>query len=223
MTTHGQHRIIALVTAATEARLLERERELAVLDSLIARVPEGDPSFVVVIGPAGIGKTRFLAAVEQRARGVGLDVLRATGAELERGFAFGGAVQLFEAPLRAATAQQRRRLLEGTARLGGVLLGFGTERLGDSTGEPGFAAFHGLYWLCVNLASRSPLALLVDDAHWLDEQSLGWIEYLARRLEGLRVIIVVAARREEELGQRLARTAGETDGELVELRPLATA
>jgi predicted ATPase len=73
----------------------------------------------------------------------------------------------------------------------------------------------------VNLAGRSPLALLIDDAHWLDEQSLGWIEYLARRLEGLPVLIVVATRPEEELGQRLARTASDTGGDLVELRPLS--
>ena len=73
----------------------------------------------------------------------------------------------------------------------------------------------------MNLAGRSPLALLIDDAHWLDEQSLGWIEYLARRLEGLPVMIVVATRPEAELVQRLARTANETDGDLIELRPLS--
>jgi DNA-binding CsgD family transcriptional regulator len=209
------------VTAALEHRLLERDGELATVDSLIARVPHGDASCVVVIGPAGIGKTRFLAAVEQRARSAGLDVLRATGAEFERGFAFGGAVQLFEAPLRAASEQQRRVLLEGAARLGGVLLGFGARRIPVGTGDAGFAAFHGLYWLCVNLAGRSPLALLIDDAHWFDEQSLGWIEYLARRLEGLSVLIVVATRPEEELAQRLVRTASESNGILIELRPLS--
>jgi DNA-binding CsgD family transcriptional regulator len=190
------------------------------MDALIAAVPRGRASFVLVVGPAGIGKTRFLAAVERRARNAGLDVLRATGAEFERGFAFGGAVQLFEAPLRGASDQQRRRLLEGAARLGGVLLGFGSRRLTDSTGD-GFAAFHGLYWLCVNFAGRSPLALLIDDAHWLDEQSLGWIDYLARRLESLPVVIVLATRPAEELSQRLTRTASETSGHLVELCPLS--
>ena len=217
----GTARIIGRVTAATEPRLLERDRELATLDSLIGRLAGGGASFVVVIGPAGIGKTRFLAAVEQRARSAGVDVLRAAGAEFERGLVFGGVAQLFEAPLCAATADQRAGLLEGAARLGGELLGFGAGRLADSTGDPGFAAFHGLYWLCVNLAARSPRALLIDDAHWLDEQSLGWIEYLARRLEGLAVLVVVATRPEEELGQRLARTAIETSGHVLELRPLS--
>lgn len=217
----GTARIIGRVTAATEPRLLERDRELATLDSLIAEVSDGAASFAVVIGPAGIGKTRLLAAIDQRAHAAGLGVLRAAGAEFERGLAFGGAVQLFERPLRTASKAERMRLLEGAARLGGELLGFGAGRLADSTGDPGFAAFHGLYWLCVNLAARSPRALLIDDAHWLDEQSLGWIEYLARRLEGLAVLVVVATRPEEELGQRLARTAVETSGHVLELRPLS--
>jgi hypothetical protein len=104
---------------------VQDDGELAALDSLIARVSDHGPSFVVVIGPAGIGKTGLLAAVDQRARSGGLGVLRAAGADLERGFAFGGAVQLFEARLRAATDQQRRGLLEGAARFGGALLGFG--------------------------------------------------------------------------------------------------
>ena len=212
--------IIENVPVASESRFLERDRELAALDSLIHRVLGGGAGFAVVVGPAGIGKTRFLAAVEEHARGAGVDVRRAAGAEFERGIAFGGTAQLFEASLRAASAQERSALFEGAARLGGELLGFGDGRLAEST-DPSFAAFHGLYWLSANLAGRSPLALLIDDAQWLDEQSLLWIEYLARRLEGLAILIVVATRPEEESGQRLARTATDTKGDLIELRPLS--
>ena len=111
-----------MACVSVRRQLLERDGELAAVDSLIARVPDGDSSFVVVIGPAGIGKTRFLAAVDQHASRAGLVVLRARGAEFERGIGFGGAVQLFEAPIRAATDQQRRELLEGAAGLGGALL-----------------------------------------------------------------------------------------------------
>jgi hypothetical protein len=47
--------------------------------------------------------------------------------------------------------------------------------LGPAEGaEPAteFAAIHGLYWLCVNLAERGPLVLTVDDVQWLDGPSL---------------------------------------------------
>lgn len=206
---------------ATEPQLLEREPELAAIDSLIVDVRDGHGNLVAVIGPAGIGKTRLFSTVRQRAMTAGAQVLRACGAEFERGLAFAGAAQLFQAPLRAASANERSGLLAGAAGLGGELLGFGTREPREVTADSSFAAFHGLYWLCANLAARSPLVLLVDDAHWLDGQSLGWIEYLARRLEGVAVLIIVAARPEEAAGRQLARTAIEIGGQIVELQPLS--
>ena len=53
---------------------------------------------------------------------------------------------------------------------------------------------HGLYWLAVELASRTPLLLVVDDAHWADAASLRWLAYLARRLSGVSASVVIAAR-----------------------------
>ncbi len=53
---------------------------------------------------------------------------------------------------------------------------------------------HGLYWLTANLADSEPLLLVVDDAHWADIPSLRFMHYLARRLDGLRVVLLVAAR-----------------------------
>ncbi|MCU0308413.1 MAG: transcriptional regulator, partial [Thermoleophilia bacterium] len=53
---------------------------------------------------------------------------------------------------------------------------------------------HGLYWLCINLSGRGPLALVVDDLHWCDAPSLRFLAYLARRLEGLPVLVVASLR-----------------------------
>ena len=55
------------------------------------------------------------------------------------------------------------------------------------------AALHGLRWLVEAAADRRPLALLVDDAQWVDASSL-LLAYLARRIEALPAIMVVAAR-----------------------------
>jgi hypothetical protein len=32
------------------------------------------------------------------------------------------------------------------------------------SGDPVFPMLHGLFWLCVNLAERGPVAIVVDDA-----------------------------------------------------------
>jgi predicted ATPase len=57
-----------------------------------------------------------------------------------------------------------------------------------------FAVFHGLYWLCANLAQARPLALVVDDLDWADAASLRFLSYLAPRVGELPFAVVVAAR-----------------------------
>jgi len=63
-------------------------------------------------------------------------------------------------------------------------------------GEPADLAdrLHGLYWLVSDLSESQPLALLIDDAHWADEQSLRWINHLAARIRDVPVLLIVATR-----------------------------
>lgn len=56
---------------------------------------------------------------------------------------------------------------------------------------------HGLYWLTVNLSAAHPVLVCVDDVHWADLPSLRWLAYLARRLDGVRVALLVAGRSAE--------------------------
>ena len=90
--------------------LLERERELATVEELLA-----GGGAVVVEGAAGIGKTALVGAACQRAAELGHEVLRARGSELEAGFAFGVVRQLFERRLASAGASEREVLLAGPA------------------------------------------------------------------------------------------------------------
>ncbi len=53
---------------------------------------------------------------------------------------------------------------------------------------------HGLYWLAVNVSARRPLLVAVDDAHWADAPSLRYLAYLAARLAGFPVAVLVALR-----------------------------
>ena len=80
-------------------RLIERDGELAHLESLIDGAVDGAGALAVVEGEAGIGKTRLLGETYELARARGLEPLVACGGPLERGFAFGVARQLFEPAL----------------------------------------------------------------------------------------------------------------------------
>jgi tetratricopeptide (TPR) repeat protein len=173
--------------------MLEREAEMAALAATLDAAGTGDGRLVVVEGSAGIGKTRLLAEARELARAAEMQVLSARGGELEGEFAFGIVRQLFEAPLAAATPELRAELLAGAAELSAPLFASAPTALGEGA-ESSFAMLHGLYWLAANFAWCRPTLLVVDDLHWADEPSLRWLVYLARRLEGLPLLLLVATR-----------------------------
>jgi predicted ATPase len=109
--------------APATARLLERSEELARIESALAEARSGRGTFVVLEGPAGIGKTALLAAARTAAAESGMRVLCARGTELERDFAFGVARQLFEPSLVEASEHERADLLHGAAGVAAGLLG----------------------------------------------------------------------------------------------------
>jgi NADPH:quinone reductase-like Zn-dependent oxidoreductase len=132
--------------------LLERELELARISARLALSRGGDGSVLLIEGAGGIGKTALLLAAEREARLNGMTVAGARGSELEREFAFGVVRQLLEPMLAAEDAEAT---LGGAAALAGVVFRPGDpEGAGGvaAGGEPSFAALHGLYWLCANLA-----------------------------------------------------------------------
>ncbi len=179
------------MTTARGPALLERDREVAALAAAAADAVAGTARLVVVEGPAGIGKSRLLAALRAEAPGLGLRVLAARGGELEAEFPFGVVRQLWEPPL--ADPATRERWLAGPAAPAAPVLA----APGGSGGAPGdasFAALHGLFWLTATAAAESPLAVVVDDLHWVDVPSLRHLAYLVRRLEGLPVLLVAGLR-----------------------------
>jgi hypothetical protein len=181
-----------MAAMAQDGRLLERDGELHRLSELLDAAAAGLGTAVLVRGPAGIGKTALLEAVGAAGRRKGMLVLAAAGAELERDLAFGVARQLFERHLRRTPPAEREALLEGASGLARTVV------LDPGTSTPRtdvvHAAMHGLYWLAAELAARDPLLLAVDDAHWADTASLRWLAYLARRLDGVPLLLVVAGR-----------------------------
>jgi len=170
--------------------LLEREGELAAVEAIIRR-----GGVLVVEGGAGIGKTSLLGAACEWAARAGHDLLRARGAELEAGFAFGVVRQLFERRVREAEPDLQKALFAGPAAAARPLL---TGELSEgAASDISFAVLHGLYWLAVNLAATRPVIIAIDDAHWGDAPSLRWLAYLAPRVEGLRLTLLVALRASE--------------------------
>ena len=188
------------------SRLLEREIQLAYLHGCLEDARQGHGGFTVVTGPAGIGKSALLAAAGRAAGELGLTWLKARGGELEAGMAFGAARQLLEPVMFSMGPPERSRVLAGPARLGASALGL---EAGEAP-EDEFAARHGLYWLCANLAGRRPLLITVDDLQWVDGPSLSWLLYLGRRAVDLAVLLVATMREgDPRAGQTAAAAVAE--------------
>ena len=159
------------------------------MERLLAGARAGSGGAVVLEGPAGIGKSSLLAAA-RTAAAPELRVLSARGGELERELPFGIVRQLLE-PVVATDPAEREVLLAGAAALAQPVL---SESDPETGSEASFSALHGLYWLTVNLAGSQPVLVTVDDAHWADVASLRWLIYLARRLAGVPLALVLATR-----------------------------
>jgi DNA-binding CsgD family transcriptional regulator len=172
--------------------ILERDDELTALSAAAAAAGAGCGAFVLVEGPAGIGKTSLLRAACTRPPAPGLRILTARGLALERGFGYGIARQLLEPARAGAGPGEWDELLDGAAGLAARV--FGGAEAGPVGDDVAHATTHGLYWLVANLATRDPLLIVVDDAHWADEPSLRWLAHLAARIESLPIALLLAAR-----------------------------
>ena len=199
--------------------LIERDRELGRIEGFLAGAKDGHGGVVVVEGKPGIGKTALLAAARARASEVGIRALLAVAGELEQDLPFAVVRQLFEPVVRAADAAAREDLLAGAAGLAAPVFGVaGTVSAGDAAAMSGI--MHGLYWVCSNLAERSPILLAIDDAHWSDGASLRFVSYLARRIADLPVLLVLASR-PQPAGDSIARALSGVAPDMIRLRPLS--
>jgi DNA-binding CsgD family transcriptional regulator len=181
---------------ARPVALLEREHEVERIRAVLHAAGRGDGGALMIEAAPGLGKSRLLDEARACARELGLRVFNARATQLERGFPFGVVRQLFERALLEAESGARDRWLAGAAALAADLLtGAPTTPATQADGaDSSYAWQHGLYWLACNLAADSPVALVVDDLQWCDTPSARTLSFIARRLEGQPLAVVLATR-----------------------------
>ncbi|HVG64633.1 MAG TPA: AAA family ATPase [Actinomycetota bacterium] len=175
-----------------------RAVELRRLDALLERAGQGSPQVVLVAGDAGVGKTRLLLALADRARQRGTRVLMGASVELgDIGFAY---LPVVDALRELADDPEEARLLTGAAMtapaLGRLLPGIEPAGpAGDSLDQ--LQVLDAVRAVLVGLAERSPVALVLEDLHWVDRATRDLIAFLARTLRAGRVTLVVSYRSDE--------------------------
>lgn len=173
--------------------LLERDAELSTIDETIGRARDGQGEVVVVTAPSGVGKTSLLGVARSRAIGQGLRVLTARGSDLEAEYAFGIVRQLFERVLASEPVGQDDGLLTGLAAPAAAVFDPAVT-VGRGAASTVFPPLNALAWLLTRLAAAQPVAMVVDDVQWADDESLRFLGFMARRIEEVPVALVVAGR-----------------------------
>ncbi|MFG2557052.1 AAA family ATPase [Streptomyces sp. NPDC048581] len=176
--------------------LLERERQLTVLDEAVARAQSGAGALVLVDGGTGTGTTALLNHLTDRASAADALVLRSGGAPGERTVPFGVLRQLI-LPL-VAERDLPAPLLATAPPIASD--GDGVCPDGESGAADRADTLHWLHILFACLSAERTVVLAVDDLGWVDNASLEALAHLTARLDGLRMLLVVV--RKDGLGAR---------------------
>ena len=201
---------------ALTAELIGREGEFKRITHAWERARVGEGRHIHLSARAGLGKTRLLRDAERRLRAMGGRVLYLRASPGSRQISYAFAAELARALIAIPGASGVAPAVMATIlaldpSLGSTYQGTpdpseGTEALRRRT--------LALADMALALSEESPLALLLDDVHWMDHESLQVLAGMLPRLAGASSLVVSAARPFQ------GRDAVEADAELLALAPL---
>jgi len=182
-----------------------RAEQLSLLGESLEEARQGSPAAALVGGEAGVGKSRLISELADRARADGIMVLIGGCPEL-------GADGLPFAPFTAVLRQLVRELgVAGTLELlpGPAVVELG-RLLPDLAGGPGSASdgypgeararlFEQMLALLEHLAEQRPVALVIEDLHWADRSSRELLGFLVSNQRMLGRAAIIATYRSDEL------------------------
>ncbi len=214
---------LGMTTRVTSTRLVGRAPELRELSGAFDSSAAGTPSLALLAGESGVGKSRLASELMRVARDSGARVLSGDCVELGEG-------ELPYAPLVGAL---RRIAREGDPAFDGLpprqLADLATilPVLGGEAREEGGEAeqvrvFEALLALFDAMSEERGLLLVIEDLHWADSSTRGFVRFLARTLCSERML-VVGTYRSDELHRRhplrplLAELARDPLAHLIEL------
>jgi DNA-binding CsgD family transcriptional regulator/tetratricopeptide (TPR) repeat protein len=191
---------MAGMTRGSSPQLVGRDAELGRLRDAVRSVREADRCVVLISGEAGIGKSRLISefrrSIQEDPPAGGLVAVLAGGCvDVGGSLAYLPVIELLEdarylGPAIEAEAADLRRILGGTVSPeGGDALG------ADPAGRA--ASFLRIRNMLASAAAGRELVVVIDDLHWADRSTLDLVSFLARRLVGTGVLLVLAYRSDE--------------------------
>ncbi|TKV60190.1 hypothetical protein FDO65_00165 [Nakamurella flava] len=187
--------------------LVGRDPELAELDVVLRRATSGRTTAALIVGEAGIGKTRLIDALTTRARVAGMTVVTATCS------ADSGAPPLW--PWRRLLSQlDTATTADGLSPNPLPDLDVVTPFLDDDPADEGtrFRWWEAVVVRLREAAGTTPLVVVLDDLHWADPSTLSLLQHVVDRCRTARLAVVLGRRPVPDpapplavLGESLAR------------------
>ena len=210
-------------STAASRELAGRDRELAELTTAWEKAAGGEPGVVLVIGEAGIGKTRLAEALAAEAASAGATVLPSRCYETERSLFLQPVVEAVLPAVTGLPAAELRQLLGDDAPPFAALVPEAAALLGPMPPERVAVdmqrrrAFHSVLAFLCELAARNPVLLMLDDLQYAGQSTVEFVHYLGRHAGRARLLVIATVRAENdaEVGAALAAVASR-----VELGPL---
>lgn len=202
--------------------LVGREEELETLLRGLEAARTGSGSLALVLGEAGIGKSRLAREVAAEARRQGLPVLVGRATQGDSPVPFRPLAEAFLSYIRVSGLPDTRELQPFLPALGRLVPPWRqhhTAGSDDSTVVLGEAVLR----LLRVIAGHTGCLLLLEDLHWADPETLAVVEYLADNLQHEPVLCIATLRGEEVTpAVRLARSIqGRRTGLTIELDRLS--
>lgn len=178
--------------------LVGRDSELEFLTARLAEAEGGAACFAAVEGDPGMGKTRLLRELAERAGGRDCVVLHGRAAEFEREMPFGLFVDALDSFLEAAPGSAFGALdQEQVDELASAFPAMRPLASGDSPApapDDRIRVYGAVRELLGCLAPGKTVLITLDDLHWSDRASLELIGHLLRRPPRARVMLAFSYR-----------------------------
>jgi DNA-binding CsgD family transcriptional regulator/tetratricopeptide (TPR) repeat protein len=189
-----------------------RVEELGLIDSTLDLVADGQPQTRFVGGDAGIGKSRLVDELAERARSRGGLVAKGVCTSGEGGgLPYGPVVGILRSLMRQLGDTAAAELDAVAAGLG--LANPASERAAESPLADGLAKtrlFESILTYFTTLARRSMVVVVFEDLQWADSSSAELVDFLARNLSETRVLLAGTYRSDElDSQQPFRRVLGE--------------
>ena len=173
-----------------EASLIGRDAQWKMLGAAWKGVVRGQGRIMLVEGESGVGKSRLADEFLRWIVAEGGTVMRGRSYDRQAGVPYEPVVEALRSALDAPGlgGTSPEWLVEAARLVPELRERFPALPVAEAGGGEGWRLFEGVAQLLAAISAERPVAIVVDDFQWCDEDSCNLIRFITRRLEGAPVL-----------------------------------